>query len=350
MRVDITHPIVANGEIVLLPEHPPDVPPPIDINDFFELEELRVSGTELRPFQEIEITWSIRPIADASFSDFTFSLTANGENVAVDIDTQGSERVVLYTDTLVNIHVRRPGGSANFFILGDGIIVRVDDSSCDKIPLPGQVFDELFIDNVEGALSDLSTSDFTLRRRKMAVPHQEEPGSGGQPPGPQLPGRQPPRTQYDRVEMDVEITYETGVIKYYFPLEVVVPNFFNADLDLRLELRTWVSHERDKTHMEVRLDHSTEMIYSTFQEIVSFGNAATAAALANQLIPRIVACHIPNSEKKIAAEFCKVIGKKRLLTHRLQDIYIGTAISNLGVILFTMCPKHYAPPIEPLER
>jgi hypothetical protein len=313
MRISVTGTGTEPGDELT----PIDPPPPPNINDFFTL----VSPAEVKPFHQVEVTWSIQPEDDVEFSDFIFTLVAGAREVETNLSQDGLSRVSIAESVIVRI-VGRHDGSGGSSTLGQGVIVRIDDSECEEIEIASVIVDALVV----GRLSQITSeaSELRLRRRIGVTP-------GGQP---------------TVVEREVESTWELGVIKYYFPLEVVINNFFNADLDVRLEIRFSVTHAEDNTDLDVTITHSSDVDFSTVENILSLGNSSTAATTANRLIPLILDCRVRGAEQDILRQVLAFLGN-RLDTHRLLYLHV-VPLDGFSYLAIGLCPIPEEPPEDPV--
>lgn len=309
MRINVTGRGPTDGEIVT----PIDPPPPLDINEFFELRSLGASATDVVPFANVDVAWSIAAREGVAFQDFVFDLVTYGEDPVTDIGPNGQVRLAPYRSTLVRV-VGRRRGSGDRSTLGEGLVIAVDESQCETVEISSAYVNAQVIDRLTRLTSD--TAELRLRRR--TVP------------------RRPPATGFHEVELEVEPTWELGVVRYFFPLEVVINNFFNADLDVTIWIRFSVHHQGDDTDVEVRIEHSSEVDFDTVENILSLGHAGTAAKTANRLIPLVLACEARVLERDILREVLGFLGP-RLDTHRLLAIRV-VPLENFSYLAIVLCP------------
>lgn len=324
MRISVTGQTTTDGG-----ESPPlDPPSPIPIWEMFELEFLRVSANDVKPFQEVTIEWSIKSLQPAvfPFADFVFTLIAGGNELSTDIADTGTIQFPSHGTTLIRMTVKRRG-SGDSFSLGEGLVLRTDQSDCLPITIQANIVDALM-----DGVAQVATTTAELRMRRRFVPSPSGPGG-------------------DFVEMEVSPTWGLGVITYFFPLEVVLTPFFNANLDVTFKVRFRVHHVDDMTDLEVVITHESNIDFAAIEHIFSFGSAWAVTKTANRLIPLILACEVPNLERaflSLIVEFVEANLKFKdpdfdlRTTHRLLDVRIDPT-ENSSHLMVVVCPRPAAP-------
>ncbi|ODR82472.1 hypothetical protein BG842_24960 [Haladaptatus sp. W1] len=61
-------------------------------------------------------------------------------------------------------------------------------------------------------------------------------------------------------------------IRYYFPLELVTPEFPNADMDVWMDVEFQLVHDKDGVDIELVLDFETNVIYSMNEIMITVGS------------------------------------------------------------------------------
>ena len=283
---------------------PIDPPPPLDIDDLFELELFRTSKTTFFPFEEIDVQWSIRAkTANTEFDDYLFTLVATDNILVNDLPASGMATFSPHKNTLLKIQGRhRTRGGVN--TLGQGIALSVDESSCLVREFPRVVFDDI----VNTALTGLTS-----------------------------------QTAEIRLQGEVRSTWKLGSIEYYFPLELVLNNFFNGDLDVKIELTFAVHHNGSQSELEVNIDHASDVNFHGLEDVLSLGSSAIIAATANRMVPLILECEMRQQEIQVVRSFMAFL-RRDLDTHRLLAVRVAPlGNSRLANIAFVLCPL----PVEP---
>lgn len=287
---------------------PVDPQPPLDINALFDLVSFRASKTTFSPFEEIEIEWSIKPKdPNTEFGDFLFSLVATSAVLVDDLNASSTFTFSPHKNTLLKIqgHHRGRGGATT---LGHGIALSVDESSCLVQEFLRVVLDEA----VKTALSNLTSQTAELRLRGTVVS-----------------------------------TWNLGSIEYYFPLELVLPNFYNGDVDVNIVIKFDVHHDGRKSDLEVMINHSSDVNFHWAEDIFSFGGSAIIANTADRLVPLILECETGKLELQIIRLFLAFLGRA-VDTHRLLDVRVVPLGSpRLDIIAFILCPLPAEP--EPIK-
>lgn len=268
---------------------PVDPPPPINIGDLFELTSFRAQkvrsspiDNSLSPFEEVRAEWIIVPKDPSTqFDNFVFSLVTTEEVLEHDINNVGSFTFAPYQSTMLSIRGRRRSGGITG-VFDQKIFLTIDDSSCRREEILGFTMDSL----VSNALTNL-TDD----------------------------------TQELRLRGDIKPKWTIEYIEYDIPLEIVLNNFFNGNLDVSIKLFFDVHHDGENSDLEVRIEHSSNVNFHWLEDTLSVGSASIIARTANRLIPIILDCEMSRQETQIVRQIIGVI-RRRLNTHRLLDVNI----------------------------
>jgi hypothetical protein len=291
MKVQIHNSGRAGGGEVIRPDDPV---PPIDPDDFFVVETFETDDPEALPFSEVTVRWQIEPRdAETRFEDFEFRLVAPPQFVVDGISAEGAHSFPLLRATSLRLEGRKNG--SRWMPLGQQITVSVDESDCRRFIVTGAMIDP----EVSARLDQITSETAQLRLRG-----------------------------------DLSADWNTDRIRYYFPLELVTPNFFNADLDLWMDIRFVVTHfeddEGEKTEVDVRVDFDEDVDYSLAEDILSLGFSAGIAEKAIEyFVPMVLECHEQLIELMLVEQLLEndlVAG--RLETDRLFDVRIVPAPQN----------------------
>lgn len=111
----------------------------------------------------------------------------------------------------------------------------------------------------------------------------------------------PPQT----IELKPESDWTVERIRYKFPLEIILENFFNADLDVYMEIRFMIQHEETGTTLDVDVTFDVDANFETGEHVLSFltpfSGAATLAIskTLNNVLPMVLDCRKTNIEANI---------------------------------------------------
>lgn len=304
MKIKIPIGIATGGGIF----DPIDPPPPPNIDDFFQLDLLSASKTSFAPFEEIEIEWAISSKdPDTRFSDFAFSLVDTYGVLVDDLEPTGSTTFTPHRNTLVRVRGRRLGGTAPT-TLGQGLALSVDEDNCVRVEIPHQLIDDPIFQHLEQLTSD--TAEIRLRSKP------EEPVA----------------------------TYTPGLISYDFPLEIIINNFFNADLDVTLEIRFTVDIDASGSELDVTVSHASDVDFSTFEDIASLGATSKIAEAIEKVLPLIFECQTREMERVIIHSLLSHPGVRRALNEGKRLLAVRVVpLGNFDHLVVILC----APPPEP---
>lgn len=305
---------------------PIDPPPLLDIDDLFTLDKLAASKTTFTPFEEIEITWAISPKdSETSFDDFAFSLVTQDGDLVNPIGPSGSHRFNPQKNTLVRVRGRKLGG-AKPTTLGSGLALSADESGCTTVDILQAVFDAILFDR----FNRITAANAELRLRR--VPDPDTP-----------PGQLPTGT----IELQPESEWTRESADYYFPLEIVINNFPNANLDLHLSIFFNVHHESGDSEFEVRVTHKSDTDFSAFEDVITLGSAAVVSRTLDKVLPLVFECERRHIEPAILQSILGLGGVRdaleanRLLAARIipgEDAFTTT-------LTLVFCPFPGAPSI-----
>lgn len=281
MRISIDHGRRLDGGLVIGGIDPP---PPVDVNELFRLTQFEAAKTTIAPFENVAVSWSIEPVDGTDPDDYAFDLVSpNGVVHALDIPLQGAYSHEGHKTMLLMIAVRRRGRE-RLGLLDPTLQVQVDESDCLVRTIPAFLVDAL----VDAEVDALTGATPELRLRS---------------------GR------------SVESTWNFFRIGYDLPLEVVIDGFFNADLDVDLEFRFQVTHNGERTDLDVTVGHDTDVDFSTLEDILSLGSGPVIAATAERILPLVLACEARQIEAQVARHLLDFI-EPDLDDHRLLAVRV----------------------------
>ena len=163
------------------------------------------------------------------------------------IAPSGSHRFNPQKNTLVRVRGRKLGG-AKPTTLGSGLALSADESGCTTVEILQAVFDGILFDR----FNRITAENAELRLRR--VPDPDTP-----------PGQLPTGT----IELQPESEWTRESADYYFPFEIVINNFPNANLDLHLSIFFNVRHESGDSEFEVRVTHMSNTDFSAFEDAIT---------------------------------------------------------------------------------
>ena len=313
MRINISPGKLGQNDLVIDDGGGFPLPPPIDINDLFELETFELSVNQVRPFEPVTIRWSII-LKDNSINmaDYRFRLKIVGSSKTLEDDMRSSGSIVHHPIKQVLYRVTaevRGRGSGN--TLGEMLMIQVDDSNCTSVFLPKDIFHNFANSEFEKIINDIKE----LKRRKVVV------------------SVNPPQTK----DAEIETTFvsNTDTIKLFFPFEIDINNFFNADFDVNLDILVDVDHEELESFLDVNIHISSEVDFDTFEDIVSLGHSSTVARTANKILPMVMECRKAGIERAILNGLMSYLSlvsdleNNRLLNVNVED----------DQIIFVLCPS-----------
>lgn len=314
MRIRIGNLTADTGNVAL----PGDPPRPDDLDELFDVAIFRVDPNPAPPFSEIAVEWAIRPSDQAvRIEDFEFRILGAGTTIHFpDIDQAGRETFQLLRATTLRLFGRRRSGGG-WSTLGDPLSVGIDETGC-RLKVIERLLVDLFVfDTVETETSESSRIRFR---------HVTRPVSSASP-----------QQQFETVVLEPSSSWRSDGIGYTFPLEIVINNFFNANLDLDVTLRFSVSHEDGDTELSVDADYTFDIDFPNLEDVISLGHSATAAATARKMLPLILNC------RKRDIEAAVIRGVLRIAAlgagpdpERLFDIQIDA--NSPERILMRFCP------------
>lgn len=283
MRIRIGQPNELGGGTVITPVDPP---PSTDISSLFELVEFTASATSAPPFAQLAINWSIRPLDRATrIEDFQFRLVAFQHVQLNDIQLQGSAPFTLMGNTRATISGRRNGGAWSTF--DQAITISLDNSDCQIIEHYGPFIDGAVFGELDALLTEIK--ELRFRRETRPVNPQD-------PNGPQ-----------QTIVLEPTSDWTTERIRYKFPLEIMIPYFFDADLDVRMDIRFDLEHDATGATFGVDVDFKVEASFDPGEHIISFllptGTSPYAIAKTlDRVLPLVFDCRKVEIEAEIGRQ------------------------------------------------
>ena len=247
---------------------PGDPPPPDDnIGDFFRLDEFRISKTTFVPFEQLDLDWAISQTGSTiNLNDYRFALAGRPPQRTIENDLEstiaaggvhppgtisGTLQVTLFEETRLWI-MGAPRGTNAWQTLGSSISMTVDTSACTTLPPISQ---EVVDAEVTSELSNLTSSTASVVLRG-----------------------------------ELEATWTESFIAYDLPLRIVLPTMFNANLDVGLRVGFRVEHRGTESDLDVSIGYSSDVTFSTWENIGSLGIAGRLEEALEGLMPLILEC------------------------------------------------------------
>ena len=177
----------------------------------------------------------------------------------------------------------------------------IDESTCEVKDIPGNLIDALFIDEIESNLTEI----------------------------PQL-----------RLRSDVEAMWHTNPIRYKIPIEIVLDNFFNGDLDITLKVYFSVDYDYSSDcHLEVTVTESSDANFHWLEDVLTLGHTATIAATIERLLPVILKPITDRAERGLINGICAFLGLGNYFdTHQMLEVNI-VPNNSFNYLNFVFCEK-----------
>lgn len=319
MRVAISDNFKPGQPIVF----PNDPVPLEDIDTLFSVEVFEASSLTPKPFTAVRFSWRISASANNNDPlDFEFRVVEVAgrflrEILFHDIDLIDNGDWALPRSADIQILGRRRIGG-QWTRLGPVISLTLDDADCRT-----QIVDRLLLDAI--LLSQFQNevlSDPRLRlRREYRLAD---------------PGR--PDLGYEEITLEPRASWPGGFIRYEFPLEIVLENFFNMDLDLSLEIRLRVANTGSESILEVEAAMDSDADFSTFEDIASLGSATIIARTVDKMMPLVLDARQRDVEEGVATALLGLVRQ----SERLLSIDISSG--DFGQVVMRLCP----PPERPV--
>lgn len=325
MRIRIGQTNELGGGTVIAPFDPPI---PFDISSLFQLVEFTTSATSAPPFAQLAINWLIRPIDRTTrIEDYQFRLVAFRHVQLNDIQAQGSAPFTLMGNTRATISGRRNGGTWSTF--DQVIIITLDESDCQIIEHNGQFLDGAIFGQLDALLA---------RTKELRFRHETVPVDPQNPNGPRQTIVSEPKSDW---------TAER--IRYTFPLEIVIPNFFDADLDVRMDIRFALEHDATGANFDINVDFKVDASFDPGEHILSFlipplgASTLAISETLNKVLPLVFDCRKTEIEAEMARQIIdnrvrsalNALSDGRIFDVRIMPLFGGTTSNYIFVIV---CP------------
>jgi len=253
------------GGLVIL--DPVTMPPsPVNMDDLFLLDIFSASKSSVMPFEEIEIIWSIKTVdGGLNFDDYRFVLEVNGNGKSIidNLDATGSHKYLVHSNVRFSIKVfHRTQGLKGY--LTKSLTISVDSRNAIVKEISKTLIDPI----VDNNMSQLLNEQPFLRKRNR-----------------------------DNL---IESIWSTKSIVFDLPLEIVLNNFHNGNLDIEIETEFRVDYNGSDPVLDVALSiKSLNADFSTFEDITSVGHSATIARVVEALLPSIIDNNLRDMERSI---------------------------------------------------
>jgi len=295
MRINIGQPnnLGDDGLITVI-----DPPISIDISSLFELVVFTTSTNSAPPFTEITLNWEIQSIDRMTrIEDYAFRLNAFQHEQLNSIQAEDSTTFTLVSNTRITISGRKKGGGAWSFF-DQALIISLDASNCEIINHYGPFIDDAIFNQLETLLS--TTKELRFRRETLPA--------------------------------DPDWTIER--IRYKFPLEIVIDNFFNADLDVQMDIRFSMEHGANNSILNIDTEFDVDASFDTGEIILGSlipGMGASTLAISktlNEVLPMVFDCKKAEIEAEIG---------RQVLDNRVETAL--TALNNGRVFSVRIVPR-----------
>lgn len=261
---------------------PVDPRPPLHpLTDLFIIRQFEALSNPGLPMQPNAVNWNIAAKdADTPIEEYQFRLVVFGHVTLNAVQPQGSAPFQQTRDTLATLWVRHGQGAWTSF--DQKLRIPLDLSQCTEITILGNLFQGAVLEQVRRSLE----AEEVLRYRKIT-----RPVDPGQPNGPQ-----------EVIQLEPEVDWDVRRVRFALPLEIVLPNFFDGDLDIVMEVRFNVDVDGDESVVDVDVSFRSDADFDIGEDILSLGHTATIAATLDRVIPLLLRCQAPPVEAAILRE------------------------------------------------
>jgi len=261
---------------VFVPVDP--VPPSNTITELFVIRRFEALNNPGHPMQQNAVNWSITVRdADTSIEEYQFRLVVFGHLILNSVQPQGSAPFQQTRDTLASLWVRH--GQGTWASFDQKLRISLDRSQCTEITVLGLLFQGVVLEQVRRRIEE----EDILRYRKIT-----RPVDPSQPNGP-----------HEVIQLEPEVDWSIHRVRFTLPLEIVLPNFFDGDLDVIMEVRFNVDVEGDESVVDVQVSFKSDANFAVGEDILSLGHTATIAATLDRIIPSLLKCQTPRIEAEI---------------------------------------------------
>lgn len=332
MKIQLTRNRQTGGSILA-----PIIPPKVeDLNDLFDIEvfgtrsssdvrpRLR-SATIAPPFADILVRWKINPkVPEAKFEDYTFRIIGPPLLKFENIGASGSVSFLLTKSTDLWLQGAKNGASNT--MLGSKITVTADVAGCQPFTVPTTLIESAVINEMNNFLA---TTNGSITYRTETVPIDASSLNG----------------PYKEIVYEPSSTVDTEGFKFNFPLEIILPNFFDADFELEMELKFSVTHFLDRVELDVDIDFAFDVSFTGAEHVLGqvIASPHAIAKTIEKMLPFIFSCRKPALEQQISQLiFTQTPGFNDALTQgQLQAVIIYPGSRSLE---FTVCTP---PAVQP---
>jgi hypothetical protein len=209
----------------------------------------------------------------------------------------GSLQTPLFEETNLWI-IGAPRGTTAWQTLGNPVSVSADTSLCETFTIPRTLVDSQVADELSHLTS--STASVTLRG-------------------------------------DIDVTWDSSYISYDLPLRLDLPTMFNANLDITIRLGFGVTHRDHESDVEVSIGYDSDVIFTRWEQIGSFGIAGQLEAAIEGMMPLVLECIKNSGEARLMRGILDGV-EPYSDRYRLLAIRIVPAGANSEVQI-VLCPR-----------
>jgi hypothetical protein len=271
-----------------------------DVLDRLELESLEITPSSIEPYQEAVVSWEVTgPTGQVNLRLNSTPVEAQGSLTVSPLSTR-----TYMLQAVKSLAIRRLGA----------VELAVDDTECRQSLIPRHVVQN----EIEDFLSE------------------------------RLQGS-------DQVDLDgfVSAAVDEDGISVHIPLEIEVPNWFNADLDVDVGMRVVARRDGPRSRIVAELvSVEVDVIWHWLEHVLSLGVTGALQAAMQRLLDLCITQMLgPQIEEQLASELQRVVDSLLSLmqaTDADRREYLLTSLytSSAG-IEFTGCPEPEAlrPPV-----
>lgn len=277
--------------------------PEFDINSILKIERFTVSNSRPFPFENFEVDWLVTAAKnDINIADYQFRIKSHYDILADNIGNQGQISISIYNQTLLRVQASFIG-SYKWYTLGNPITMPIDVSNCEEKDFPGVLLDDSLSDTTIAELENIPA--LRLRSGK-----------------------------------EVEATWHNQYIEYKIPLEIVLNNFFNGDLDITWKVYFRIDYDSNSDcNLEVFISSNEDANFHWLEDLTTLGHTATIAATIERLMPTIMQPIISRAELAIANGLLTYLGLNNYFdTHKMMSVSIMPNLP-FNHLKFMFCDK-----------
>lgn len=255
MKIQLSNRFLTSSDNVLAPGGElPDFPGGDGHVALFNLEVFEASVNPAPPMMNNNISWRITVIDQTTaIGNYEFRLNAFGHILNEAIDPEGSIDIFQKSATLATISVRRRNTGESWRAFGESLRIGFDETGCETIENWGPFLEDAVIQSFQTRLSGIAALRF-------------------------------------KAGSETKVDWTAQRIRFKFPLEVVLNNFFNADFMLEMEIRFKVDPRPNGSVISAEVEFESNVNFHWLEDVGSGGSAPIIAFTLNKFMPTLLDC------------------------------------------------------------